>query len=111
MLNIGTYFDHGYQYSVSGVDYHDVDKQSADEYSFTSIGADERTLVMVRDSFAKAMRLYIGSQFSRCDLIHWEDFDIETVRARNADVVVLETVERYAAFRLINFQYSRRTSI
>lgn len=107
ILNIGAFLDHGYQYVVSGIDFHDVKAQSADEHSFTSVGADGRTLVMVRDSFGDKMRYYIGSQFSRSDLFYWDELDIETVRARKADIVVLETVERYVPFRLKNFQYTR----
>ena len=107
MLNIGPLLDHGYQYDVSGLDYHDVKERSAVGYSFTSVGADKRTLVMVRDSYIHAMRYYIGSQFSSSDLIQWDDFDYETVRERNADIVVLETVERFAPPRLKNFQYTR----
>ena len=107
MLNLGAFLDHDYQYSVSGVDLHDVKERSAVGYSFTSVGADKRTLVMVRDSYIHAMRYYIGSQFSISDLIQWDDFDYETVRERNADIVVLETVERFAPPRLKNFQYTR----
>lgn len=107
MLNIGTFFDHGYQYDISGLDYHDVTVQSADGFSFTSVGADERTLVMEIDSFANAMRYYIGSQFSISDLIHWRNFEYETVRTRNADIVVIETVERAAPVMLKNFLYDR----
>lgn len=84
-----------YTYKVEGYNKHDS-RQLENEESYEAEGADERKLYVIRDSFGKAMREYLGSQFKNTYFVHRGSYTYNDLMVKNPDVVVYETVERYA---------------
>ncbi len=65
--------------------------------------ADERALLMVRDSFGTAMIPYLSTQFNECSFIHYDMYTPDVINQYPSDIVVLEVVERHI-WRLVNFK-------
>lgn len=66
---------------------------------------DSRTLFVNRDSFSMAMAPHIAPYFAKTVWVHRSDFKQEQILAYDADVFVLETVERYET-NLLDFVIS-----
>lgn len=106
MLNLRHYMFFGdNEYIVEGYNRHDCKELEYEYglYRYQSINADERSLFLIRDSFATAMAPYIGSQFNDSYMIHWDTYSSEDLSEYGPDIVVVETVERYASERLLTF--------
>lgn len=92
-------------YAVSGYDTHGFEYA---EYDFPGVvhgraeGADKRKLYMVRDSFGTSMIEIMGSQFDESWMRHFSTYTPEDIKAYDPDVIVYETVERYA-YNLMTF--------
>ena len=87
-----------HNYVVSGYNDHGVTEVSS---SFNGLiaynapdDADPRTLYVIRDSFSTAMAPYLGSQFEQTYLRHFNTYSFDDILNYEADVVVLELVER-----------------
>jgi hypothetical protein len=101
MLRLGRMFgftDH--EYIVEGFELPDskttVGEDTGIEYYHTT-NADPRTIYVIKDSFSGMMSEYIGSRFTNSYLRHVISYTSEELEAYDPDIVVYETVERYAA--------------
>lgn len=87
------------EYSIDGYDLHD---REALEWEFSGMiryhatNADPRSIYVMRDSFSSHMAPYIGSQFTDSYLRHRGSYSYDDLVSCNPDIVVYETVERYA---------------
>ncbi|MCI9358715.1 MAG: hypothetical protein HFH59_14550 [Lachnospiraceae bacterium] len=86
-------------YEIMGYDNYQM---SVDEYDFygeyrfrCSGNADERRVLISRDSFCTAMSNVIGSQFKESRMINRASFSNDIVEEYKPDVFVYELVERY----------------
>ncbi len=87
------------EYTVDGYDRHDSERSGYDFFglwSYHATNADPRTIYVIRDSFSSHMADYIGSQFSESYLRHIDTYTYDDLTDHNPDIVVYETVERYA---------------
>ncbi len=94
------------EYNVCGYDSHNSETLEFDNYTlfrYKSINADERKIYVIRDSFGTAMAPYIGSQFNESYMRRWETYTYDDFVSFDPDIVVVETVERLASSRLLNF--------
>lgn len=64
-------------------------------------GADERKLLVIRDSFCTAMAHVLASQFRWSTMVHKAAFTPEVIEQENPDVVVYEVAERYFSWPYI----------
>ena len=100
MLNLKKelkFADH--EYRLSGYDDHGVEELEWDfngMIRYQAEGADSRTVFVIRDSFSSHMALYIGSQFNKTYLKNVKSYTPADLEETDPDVVVYETVERYA---------------
>ena len=62
---------------------------------FTAEGLDERSLLLIHDSFSESMIPYLSKQFNNLHTIHTSYYNPEYLAQVDADIVVLEVVERY----------------
>lgn len=104
LLHIGTGIEPGPAYTLTGYSDRITENQGGEDFSYVCEGADPRKLFMVRDSFCIDMAPVIGTQFAKSDMIHIQWFDPADPRLKEADIVVLETVEREAVPRLSTFR-------
>lgn len=85
-------------YHVTGYDAHGVTNDEADFFGmmsyYTTDAADERSLYLIRDSFATAMSPYLASQFDTANMRHISSYTNDDLWQCDPDVVVLELVER-----------------
>ena len=106
MLGLTQYFkDTDYEYTVKGYNDHNVQNLASDfsgALIYKAVGADSRKLYVIRDSFSTALAPYLGSQFNENYLRHKSTYSYEDLESQNPDIVVYETVERYAD-GLMNF--------
>ncbi len=65
-------------------------------WSYHASNADPRRIYVIRDSFSSHMAPYIGSQFSDSFLRHRSSYNYDDLATHDPDIVVYETVERYA---------------
>ena len=87
------------EYTVEGYDMHDrktIEWNFNEAIIYQATDADPRKIYVIRDSFASAMALYIGSQFNDSYLRHRSSYTYENLVEQNPDIVVYEIVERYA---------------
>ena len=97
MLNI-TIKDGNIDYNLNGYSALGTQNEKWDvrtEFIYHTIGADNRNLFVCRDSFSTALAPYIASQFENSYFIHYNYYTQEQIFNYNADIFVLETVERY----------------
>ena len=108
MLNLGKSIDGGMTYRVEGYPTHGIVNEKWDFYNeliYHTDNGDPRRVFVWRDSFGSAMSDIIGSQFSYTYLRNAGSYDNSQVKENKPDIFVLETVERYAAWRLRQFLY------
>lgn len=88
-----------HEYVLSGYNTHAAELLELD-YSnlirYRSSESDSRRIYVIKDSFSNAMAPYIGSQFSEAYLKFVDKYSYEEMIAVNPDIIVYETVERYA---------------
>jgi len=99
-------FDFGDTYYViNGYDTHGFEYA---DYDFLGVvhcktaNGDGRKLYVVRDSFGSSMIEILGSQFCESWLRHFSTYTPEDIKTYNPDIIVYETVERYA-YNLMTF--------
>lgn len=80
-------------------------KEFAKGFIYQTEGADPRTLFVNRDSFSMALAPYIAPYFEKSVWVHRSDFEQEQILAYEADIFILETVERYER-NLLDFKIS-----
>ena len=108
MLNLGKSIEGGMTYRVNGYLTHGIVNEKWDFYNeiiYHTDNGDPRRVFVWRDSFGSAMSDIIGSQFSYTYLRNAGSYDNSQVKENKPDIFVLETVERYAAWRLRQFLY------
>ena len=94
------------EYSVEGYNPHDCIELEYDfrgVYRYRSVNSDKRRLYVIRDSFGAAMAPYLGSQFDNSYMRYFRTYTYEDYISFDPDIVVFETVERYASERLLTF--------
>ncbi len=87
------------EYYLVGYDLHDCVEIESDfdgMIHFRAQNADTRSIYVIRDSFSTHMASYIGSQFNDSYLRHNNTYKYEDYVLHDPDIVVYETVERYA---------------
>lgn len=97
-------------YNISGYDAYNVKKVQNDfnnVYEYVSDSPDVRCIYVCRDSFATAMGDYLGANFARTYMRHYDTYSNEDLAGVMPDVFVLETVERTAAYKLMNFDIQK----
>lgn len=84
------------RYTVSGYDTNNIKIVSEDPfvYMYTAENADPRRIYVNRDSFANAMRLVIGSQFTETYIRNTRSYTYDDYFSYRPDVYVYEVVER-----------------
>ena len=111
MLHLKDYFmDKEVNYAVSGYETNSMEELAFDEddvISYQSQAPDARTVYVCRDSFAKAMGPYLGSQFKKVYMKHQNFYNVNDLLSVDPDVFVLETVERGAYFAFTEFNVLR----
>lgn len=88
-----------HDYTIEGYNLHNREEllwEELEMISYRAYDADPRTIYIIRDSFSAAMAPYIGSQFNTTYLRFRESYTYEDLIKHNPDIVVYETVERYA---------------
>ena len=75
-----------------GVEGLDVDKMICHT---TSNGANEKKLCLIGDSFRVNMMPYISKDFTNCTFVHRDYMGEVKDDIKNADIIVIEAVERY----------------
>ncbi len=88
-----------FQYSVKGYDTHRMETINynwEEAIIYKAVNADPRKIYVIRDSFSTALAPYIGSQFNNSCLQHINTYSYEDLFEQDPDIVVYETVERYA---------------
>ena len=100
MLNLGGQLkSEDDEYSVEGYDTHDRQELEWDEVGLIrcqATGADPRTIYVIKDSYCMHMLRYIGSQFDNSYFRSRDSYAYDELAACDPDIVVYETVERYA---------------
>ena len=113
MLHMKGYFINSEEdYEVTGFEQNDVTKEIDDNggnevISYISDAEDKRTVYICRDSFAKNMGEYVGTQFSRVYMRHHNTYTLDDLEAVNPDIFVFETAERGAFNALSTFDARR----
>ncbi len=84
-------------YELSGITELNTEKIKDDEQSETvylTRGADKRNIFVARDSYSNALAPILASQFENSAFVHHTLFSQEQIFAADADIYVLEIVER-----------------
>lgn len=97
-LNLRKFLNTDSDYILSGYDQFGLiadrhEMTGAYEYHCTD-GGDERTLFMVRDSFADAMADFVAAAFQKSCMVHYSSYQDAMVVQQKPDIFVYETVER-----------------
>lgn len=93
------------EYILTGYEEHDreeIEWDIPEMIRYHATGADRRSIYVIRDSFSTNMAAYIGSQFTDSYLRHRDTYTYADYKQYDPDIVVYETVERYAD-RLASF--------
>lgn len=111
MLGLGGLLRSGdREYTVSGYDTHNVQSDEWDFWGslvYSAENADPRSIYVIRDSFCTHMAPYIASQFSSSSMRHVDAYSADDMEEYDPDIVVFETVERYA-YKLMDFSIGRK---
>lgn len=107
MLNI-TVKNGNIDYDISGINTLNMINEKWDfntEFIYHTIGGDPRRLFVRRDSFSTALAPSLATQFEYSMWVHNNNFNQQQIFDYNADIFVLELVERYEK-KLENFKIS-----
>ena len=87
------------EYDVEGYDTHGAElvKETDTSYQYRAEGADPRKLFVVRDSFILSMIPHLSTQFNDSYYKHFMYYMYEDFEAFRPDILIYETVERFAA--------------
>ena len=87
------------EYAVEGYDTHGARlvEETDTSYDYRAEGADPRKLFVVRDSFVLSMIPHLSAQFNESFYKHFMYYMYEDLEAHSPDILVYETVERFAA--------------
>jgi len=113
MLHMKDYFiDTEVNYEVKGYEENGVvntadDNGGYEVISYSSKAADDRTVYVYRDSFARSMGKYLGSQFANVYMRHHNTYTLGDFEKVNPDIFVFETTERGAAYEMMTFDARR----
>ena len=109
MLHMKDYFlNTEVNYQVSGYEENGVecvldDNGGNDVIAYESDAEDERTLYVYRDSFARSMGKYLGSQFANVYMRHHNTYSLSDLEEVDPDIFVFETTERGAYYEFSTF--------
>lgn len=97
MLNMEDYFDDDKYFRLDGYK-DDITVSEEEPYTevnvYTSNALDERTIMIVRDSFGEALMEYIPKNFQKVIFIYKGRFKKEYIDEYKPDIVIYESVER-----------------
>ncbi len=102
MMGLSKYIKSDWDYTLSGYSEGvEINKEYLKEMEdpekfvrYSTVGKDERRICVLRDSYTTSMTPYITSQFNECYLLHRGIYTPELLAETNADIVVLQVVER-----------------
>lgn len=99
MLNMSEYFDDDVKYTVSG--YKDDIRVNLIEstpdgvlHVFNSTAADDRRVMIIRDSYGEALMPYVCKDFKDVIYVHRNGFDQGFIDVYQPDIVIYQVVER-----------------
>ena len=89
--------------TVEGLDY------EADVIHTTADCENQQSFCMIGDSFRRYMLDYFTKDFANCTVAHRDSIDEVTSDIKNADVIVIEIIERYdtEGIKVVNQIYNR----
>lgn len=99
-------FAYDYSYTVHGYTDHPatiIAEDSSDFRQYRAENADERSVLIVRDSFSLALYPYLSSQFQNTTFVHRDAFSQDMLSDCPSDIVVVQIVERYWEYLLYYF--------
>ena len=87
------------EYAVEGYDPHgaELTEETDTSYRYKAENADPRRLFVVRDSFVLSMMPHLSTQFNESYYKHFMYYMYDDFEAFQPDILVYETVERFAA--------------
>lgn len=102
MMGLSKYIKNDWDYSLSGYsEYTEISEEYLKEMEdpekfvkYSTVGKDDRRVCILRDSYTTSMTPYITSQFNECYLLHRGIYTPELLAEIDADIVVLQLVER-----------------
>lgn len=99
MLNMNAFFCDDMNFVIS--DYHpevqvEIVEQTNDDFLrvYNSNADDERTLLIIRDSYGEAMQSYLSKDFQNVIFVHRSVFNQTYLEVYNPDIVLFQVVER-----------------
>lgn len=95
-------------YEENGVTLKEDDDSEYQVIEYNSKAPDDRTLYVYRDSFAKSMGKYLGSQFKRVYMRHHNTYTYDDLMSVKPDVFVLETTERGSYYEFLTFNAKKQ---
>lgn len=98
MMNLTDFLNIDVNYDISGYSSNSVEVIEYDYdtvYRYSTSGADQRKVMVVRDSFGTALAPILASQFNDTVLFRRVSYNASYVETEQPDVVIYETVERY----------------
>lgn len=108
MMGLSKYLKYDNDYSVSGYSNGNavtvsflVEGDMNNLVTYSTKGADPRTIFVIRDSFALGMMPYLSSQFNNCHTVLMSNFTGNLLAQCPSDIVVVEVVERYLDYLFV----------
>ena len=98
MLNLQEAFASEKGYSISGYNGYQIaveENALPGEENYVAVGAPEKKVFVIRDSFYGSMAAYLAPQFAYSRASHVDLFSTDMIESWNPDIVVFEIVERY----------------
>lgn len=97
IMNLTEYLNQDVNYNVGGYNRQAMEElESSDTiYRCRTTEADDRKLLLVRDSFGAALAPFIAAQFNNTVVFPYANYSPSLLDVEQPDIVVYETVERY----------------
>lgn len=101
MLNLGNYFSdddyyfvENYKPEVTAILVSEFEERGVNGKVYESNAADDRTLMVIRDSFGERLYDTLPKDFARVIFVHRDIYDASYIEKYQPDIVVFEVVER-----------------
>lgn len=97
IMNLTQYLNQDVNYNVGGYNPQPVDlvEDSATISRYKTSQADDRKVLLIRDSFGAALAPFVASQFNDMVVFPYADYEPSMLDAEKPDIVMYEVVERY----------------
>lgn len=97
MMNLTRFLNKDVNYDITGYSENPVEVieyEDSTVYRYSTTGADQRKVMVVRDSFGTALAPFLASQFNETVFFHRYYYDVSCFETEQPDVVIYQTVER-----------------